>query len=839
MIVKHVSGFRQTRFSLSASVKFMSYRALRTWSKRAICLMLQQHVFPLASGFPTPAERVMERERAGAGSVVLSVLLYSLFLFTPGCLAGLSVALGRAYGLSVYRFMVSWLFFWVTALLTLDPFVVRYRAQLSDLLHYWDRVLPCTKTCLTVSFDHGFLYYAMLWALSYAFVFVEAILNLFWGFVPAIDVTTFVFGTCLVVFLVAWIGRLVRQHSHIAYSNQRDPPLNADRFVEVRLNDKSTTSTLHHHKPHAPTPTAAALSALHAPHAPPRGAHPHDPAVPDPAFPDHIALHSHSRDRHHHHHHHGQPLGSANPQPGKQMSADGGSKWDASASAAAGSGSVWVRLSTQPRLDLAPSVQLSSGARLDLTDHLERNAQQVTISGNVVTVETLDAAQRGYNCYRAMMWVLLTLLGGFVLVLVLRSSFGLFPLDAWVEYVAMATFVGGVLLLVWCFGRQFADPTYLQFFMLLSTFFPTIYGSWILTIYGNSANHDPDSSSATLIMLLHLVMSDVYLMLTELIVRHFSAPYLYARFMMLPQTMAYLFEVCIFGLSPWSAQYFLVLLFSSAHNIASSTGLYWDLIYYVKDRLFPPDPLAQLNERMRRRSAERRLFEHLLSTRYTMQLFAQDAIADVWSFVTVITTASIVYAFGIPISEIMPSFTPAPIFLRIAALLVARLLSWLCGQVIFRYKLQRLSDAADLDAAIAAADPEHAPAPVEKALPVSGAGGKTLAERLDEYLTDLGLSVFQTAELRTCYEDDFLELFTPPVREGGIAENAADRVDPNKLTLRELMVMQIAERQWLLHPALLRKHFLYWQASMWLLLFIVFQAASQNLPLRYALYKAS
>jgi hypothetical protein len=710
---------------------------------------LQGQVFPLASGMPNPAERVLARERGGAGNLMLSTMLYFVFLFTPGALAGLGVALGRHYGLSVYRFFVSWLFFWVTSLLTLDPFIVRYRAQLSDLIHHWQKVFSCTKTCLTVSFEHGFLYYAMLWSLSYAFVFVEAILALFWNLQPAIEITTFVFGTCLVVYLVIWIGRLVRQHSHLAFSNQphqiqsqtqpSDP-----RFVQVSL------------------------------------------SVADRC------------------------LSSA----GSTNDSKGGVAPDA----------LSVRLSQRPVLDLTPIIHLTPSARLDLTDHLVRNRQQMTIVGNMLTVEPLDRTSGGYNCYRALIWLLLISLGSFVLVLVLRSSFNLFDLDVWVQYLALLSFTGGLLLLVFLFGRKFADPTYLQFFMLLSTFFPTVYGAWLLTIYYDTTTTtttttdggDNGKTPATTVMMLHLAMSGVYLFLMQLIVKHFSAPYLYVRFMMLPQTMCYLFQLAIFGFTPWSVQYLLVLLLSSAHNVLSSTGLYWDFWYFLRQRLCPTDPDA--SERERKRSADKRLFEALLATRYNMQLFAQDAIADVWSFVVVLSTLAVVYAFDVPVAEVMPSFTLQPIFLRLAALLVVRILSWLCGQLVFRYKLDRESNKNHLS----------------QALPSVEEASKTLSQRLDEFLDDFQLSVFQTAELRTCYEEDMPELFALPSSPAG---DQPATVDISKLTMREVMVMQIAERQWLLHPAILRKHLLYFHAIMYLLLFIVFQAASQTLPLRYAWFK--
>lgn len=719
--------------------------------------MLQQQVFPLASAFPTPGERVLERERrSSAGGVLLTTFLYILFLFTPGALSGLAVALGRNYGLSTYRFFVSWLFFWVTGLLTLDPFIVRYKTQLSDLVNHWKKVFSCTKTCLNVSFEHGFLYWAMLWSLSYAFVFVEAILTLFWGLEPAIEITTFAFGACLLIYLVVWIGRIVRNHSHLVLSNQPQQLNQIDHARFVQINSAPPTPS------HSANPTYSQSNS------------------------DQTTVN---------------PNNNNNNNNG-----------------------VVVRLPQEPRLNLNPEIHLGANARLDLTTHLQRNNQQMTISGNVVTVEPLEL-DRGYKCYRCFIWTLLTLLGGFVLAIVVNGSFGLFQLDEWIEYVTMATVVGGVLILVFIFGRRFSDPTYLQFFMILSTFFPTLYGSWLLRIYLDyqrqlgitNQQQSSTSAAATVIMLLHLAVSELYLLAMGSIVRHFSAPYLYVRFMMVPQLTAYVLELVIFGFTPWSAQYLLVLLFSSVHNILSSTTTYGDIKDWLRDKLCPVDP--RTTELQRRRTAEKRLFEQLLSVRYNMALFAQDTIADIWSFVVVLTMLSVVYGFGVPVEEVMPSFTLQPISLRLAVLVVARILSWLCSQIIFRYKIDRESSLSSSD-------------------PTLAIRGKSLSERLDEFLADLNLSVFQTAELRSCYEEDAPELFAaPPTASDAAGMDAGCAVDPCKLTLRELMMMQIADRQWLLHPALLRKHFFYFHSIFYLLLFIVFQAASNQLPLRYAFFK--
>jgi hypothetical protein len=849
--------------------------------------MLQRGVFPLASGLPTPAERLRQRELGGAGTTMVSIVLYLTFLFAPGAVAGLSVVVGRRYGTDAYRFLVSWLFYWSAALLTLDPFVVRYRARLADLVHHWRRLWSCTKTSLTVCFEHGLLYCALLWALAYAFVFLEAILELFWQESAAIAVTTFAFGAFLVVLLVAWSGRLVRQHSHLAFSNQAaatpsasfSPPL-AARFstpvppgnvVQTARSDRGGGVTVR-------VDVQASSSPLRSP-----------------------ASSSHSSSSM-------SSLGGSAKQENQTGVGDHGE-------CRGGEFGVEVRLSGGAETRLNPTVALTGRGELDLADHLRRNGQQMTIAGDVLIVEQAD---RLYGCYRRLTWVLLILLGGVVLTLLLRDAFGLFALDAWAEYAALAGFSSGVALIVFAFGRKYADPTYLQFFMLLSTFFPSVYGAWLLAIYdavagpGTSADDTASqSTAAAMLMVLHLAMSNLYLVLMQLIVRHFSAPYLYVRWMMLPQAMSYLFELVIFGMTPWSFEYFLVLLLSSSHNVLSSTGLYGDaargivrLARGIRIRLCPTylpaslpsrivaqlgraqDDRGQTEERAdektaesekarRRRLAEaltleleasvsweaaasiraeadaeadrrRAVFAELLETRYTMQLFAQDTIADVWSFVVLLTALGVVYGFGVSPSALMPRFTLEPVVLRLAALVIARVASWLVGQLIFRLKLDRQQHS-----------PHHRSGSNGLVIDPTGnvasggGGGASLADRLDEYLLAFKLSALQTAELRTCYEEDMPELFVAPSDlAGATAEDRGDdddddghgaagaiEIDPNRLSLGELLVAQIAERQWLLHPSLLRKHILYFHAAMYLLLLVVFQSASPSLPLRYAWLK--
>jgi hypothetical protein len=207
--------------------------------------------------------------------------------------------------------------------------------------------------------------------------------------------------------------------------------------------------------------------------------------------------------------------------------------------------------------------------------------------------------------------------------------------------------------------------------------------------------------------------------------------------------------------------------------------------------------------------------QKLLQTRHTMQVFAQDTIADLWSFVVIVWLVFVLWCLAIPIDAVLPSFTVEPLTLRLSVLLFIRGLAWVSGQLVFRRKLHALSRETE------ARRLSGAPTPI------------TLVQQLDLYLASLRMSVFETAAIRACYEEDAPELFAhfPTPDQADRPESCA--------SLAELLLLQIAERQWLLHPALLRKYFLYFHACMYYLLFIILQTAPGALALRYAWFRPS
>jgi hypothetical protein len=263
--------------------------------------------------------------------------------------------------------------------------------------------------------------------------------------------------------------------------------------------------------------------------------------------------------------------------------------------------------------------------------------------------------------------------------------------------------------------------------------------------------------------------------------------------------LSYLFQYVIFGFTPWSLDFVLILVATSIHNVLASTGLYGDLFRWMcpADEEPASGPAVAPNvERFRR----------LLETRYTMQVFAQDTIADLWSFTVIVWLVFLMWVLNIPVASILPNFTVEPLTLRTTVLVGIRGLAWFGGQLIFRRKLQALS----------ATSITLAPT--------------TLAQELELYLHSLGGSEFHRAMLRSCYEEDAPELFE--------AEGASAHV-----SLADLLLLQIAERQWLLHPALLRKYFLYFHAAMYFLLFVILQStlqsSSQFGALRYAWFRGA
>jgi hypothetical protein len=684
---------------------------------------MQRDLFPAASALPNPADRARARDNVSAP---FALWLYVLFALLPGTVAALSVAAGETYGEAPYRFLVSWLFFWVVELLTLDPFVTRYRRQLVDVVQHWHKLHKCSQTALFVCFDHGFLYYALLWSLAYVFVFIEAALLLFARLEAAADLTSLLFVGLIVVCVVAWIGRIVESHGLVVAARQqpRQPRYTQQHAQQARLDDGVVVSV-----------------------------------------------------------------------------AVGGE----------------VRVVLADGVQTRPDVQLNADAHLDLVDHLERNRRQLTVDHNTLTIEVAEQLNGvgccdGYRCYRRSLWAALIMFGGGSLALVLRESYDLWRMSDWSVYATLVGMMIVVLMVAWYGGRRFADPTFLQMFLLLSTTLPIVYGNWLLKTYAavvrDSANQKLPWT--TLILLLHMVLTQFYWTMMQALVTRLSAPAAYTRFMMLPLLLAYVFQYVIFGFTPWSVEFVLVLVLTSLHNVLASTGLYLDAWTAIRRQC------VRANERPHRTTPEQeaiRSFQHLLRTRHTMQVFALDTVADIWSFVVVVWLVFVMWALKIPIDSVLPSFTVEPLTLRLSVLLIIRGLAWVSGQLVFRRKLQQMSQSEQQSLR----PHEHQP--------------MTLAAQLDLYLESLGLSVFETSLVRACYEEDAPELFAH------IAADGDHSAQQQTGSLAELLLLQIAERQWLLHPALLRKYFLYFHACMYYLLFIILQSAPDTRALRYAWFR--
>jgi hypothetical protein len=673
---------------------------------------MQRDLFPSAAGLPTPEQRMQARD-AIADNTVGTFLLYTLFAVLPGGVCALSIVFGAVYGETAYRFVVSWLFYWVLLMLTTDPFVTRYRRQLLDIIQHWQKLWPCTQTMLYVAFGHGFWYHVLLWTVAYVFVLFEEALRVFWHMNAAANVTTFIFVVMITVFLVLWLGRIVDSHGLLIAARQTIAP----------------------------------------------------GAVPPPT------------------------------EPAIDVELGGG-----------------VRVRLPEPTATSPDVRLDGDAHLDLVDHLQRNRVQMTVDHNTLIIEPQDR----FECYRVALWVSLVVLGAVSLALVLRDSFGFFPLSTLMEYGVVAVLVLAVLL-VSMYGSRFADPTYLQLLLLLSTTVPVLYGNWMLVAYAANATN---GEWPALLIFLHLVFSLLYMTMQQMLVDRLAAPSTYARLLMLPQLLGYLDEYVVFGFTPFGFTYILILVLTAIHNILWSTGLYSDVWRSIRDGFtgalpndVPEDPIVTN-------------FRDLLAMRHSMLVFAQDTVSDVISLATISWLVFVLWMFDIPIVDVLPSFSVQPLALRLCVLLLVRVLAWVCGQLVFRRKIRAMSPE------LLRSRPTTANLPSTGAgmsvSPPNGAGTPTLAQQLDLYVKSLKLSVFQSARVRACLEDDIPELLA-----------VIDRPHNSQSTetLAEVLFLQIAERQWLLHPAILRKYGLYWHACIYFLLFVVLQSANTSLPLRYAWFR--
>ena len=459
-----------------------------------------------------------------------------------------------------------------------------------------------------------------------------------------------------------------------------------------------------------------------------------------------------------------------------------------------------------------PDVQLDGDAHLDLIGHLQRNQRQLTIDHNTLTVEVADELNEvGYRCYRRCLWAALAVLGGASLLLLVAQAFSLWQaLSGWSIYGILLGLVA-IVLLVWYGGRRYSDPVFLQMFLLLGTTLPIVYGTWLLNIYTMMVEGETGQALqlpwTTLVLVMHMVLTQLYWMMMEALVTRLAAPWIYTRFMMLPQLMSYIFQYVIFGFTAWSIEFVIVLIATSLHNVLASTGLYLDAWAALRRRCVEPPLLLRAPRPQSGDRAAVRSFRKLLQTRYTMQVFAQDTIADLWAFLVIVWLVFVLWGLNIPIDTILPRFTVEPLSLRLSVLLFVRGLAWVAGQLVFRRKLEALSRQAE-----------------QRRLATISA--PSLAQQLDLYLASLRVSAFQAATIRACYEEDAPGLF------------AQLTVNATSTSLAELLLLQIGERQWLLHPSL-RKYFLYFHACIYFLLFIILNSTTDSVNLRYAWFRQS
>jgi len=694
-----------------------------------------------------------------ATSMVVTMFVYMAFFMAPIGICYGSTLIGVHFGFGAFRMLVSWLFWFCLQVLMVDPFVVRYRKQLVDLVAHWNTMRSCTRSLLLVYFERNGLYYLLLAATAYAFVLVEAALDLFAGRDVALRTTSALYWTLCALAVLFWMDRLIRQHSHVMTAASSAAPEDV--------------------------PTAAAAE---------------------------------------------------------------GKSGEATATLAA-DGTVSVALRDDPQLShvsivLPPSVYLvdeakhpavkgtpgktksnvnNRGSSSELEHALQTRGHTLMMHGNTAHVGTVQQQQkRKKNGRRPIRALLIAAAIAAIAFPVMQQTSLLQGIYVWVAYAMVGCGAIGAMICMYRDGQRYLDRAYLQFIQLFGTFFPMVVGGWLLSAYQKYTVDNPAAVAWTYgIMLTQLLVSHLFMSVTHMSVSHLAAPFTYARLLFLPQLCLYGFQYFVFGLTAWSPTYVVLVVLANLHNLLSSTSAY--------SRLYD---MCCANRRTMQ-ATQKPLFGSLLATAHAMELFGQDVLADLMSFLTVTALAALDAVLGSRTRTfVLPQFPSDHLWQRASLAIGLRVVSWLCARRLFRSSLTQLT--------------EHA---------YGVAKGTTMRALLDKYLATLHLPRYKAHAMIQVYEHAVPEMlgnFTiaGDTLAGGPVVTASGLISDRIGRGRRRVVDSIMDRHagksiasyvlyWrsLVHPSILKKHSIYFMCCFLLILFVVLQAPNSELPMRYAWYR--
>lgn len=450
----------------------------------------------------------------------------------------------------------------------------------------------------------------------------------------------------------------------------------------------------------------------------------------------------------------------------------------------------------------------------DVFSYLNETCQNITVDKNNIMVHSQSEENHSVSTlwiYIPVVIFILAILTQIVLPIHLRLELASNTLSVLVSFSAFIVF----MILSWAiihYTTCFGNINYLHYFTVLNAFFPILYGSWLLMACRQLVTSNV-SEWGIIIIAFESVLSEGYLQLMQqslskslkasthvgalrlrksdafasnkpikkinffLTIGKMTAPYLYGRFLFLSQITSYMFQYAIFGITPWSSIFIVMVCLNSIHKTFSSTDMYaqWFNYYILKQ-----DPTP---------------FQKLITNTHLIQLFAQNTLANILSIVGL---AGIIYAsplYGIEASLIFVNFDFHLLWLRVTIILVFCLISFGIGQYIFTRRIEEISKSINTF--------------------------EILQREINKYLENMTKDPHGLAKLKKMYQDEMPELFDHSQKEN-------DQFD-----LKDY----ISRWKYLVEPKTLWKYFIYFHCSFYINLFIVSQSVLIDYPIHMSLYR--
>lgn len=256
------------------------------------------------------------------------------------------------------------------------------------------------------------------------------------------------------------------------------------------------------------------------------------------------------------------------------------------------------------------------------------------------------------------------------------------PTQAWGGVLLLGSLA---MLLLWLadYGKSFEfSVPYLVCFNLVCIRVPDLLGHVVITSLGDVSLYSSPAMATTAISFAYMGSMQVYLMIMRWVCDNMGSQHLFPRFHFVAQMYYYLFWYVMLmvispaGIEDWN--FWIMVAMLNGNYLVSNIGVLQQLFFSLRCRLPPPDPPLKI------------LFDSKLAV--------QDQLADVVSLLIVPAIATSFHiCTALSVTE-YPGGVLISLWQRFGALLIARLLSGLLTEEIFRRRVELLykADAMEL-----------------------------------------------------------------------------------------------------------------------------------------------